>query len=152
MAAAGAILAAKGVTAVDAADRDEPEGRRAEGEAASGSSGREQEEVEAGTHGTATGRVRHGAGGPVVPVDGGVPGPRSPEAARLWGATYGAGPKSGTDYEATRQSTESVRAVHRIARGPGNPRGAAASPRSEEGAPAGGERPAHRATDAPDGG
>lgn len=66
--------------------------------------------------------ARQGAGGPVVPVDGGVPGPRSEEAARLWHAAYGAKPGGGTDYEATRQSTEAIRAAHRVARGPGNPR------------------------------
>ncbi|HEY8414817.1 MAG TPA: hypothetical protein VIK99_03495 [Thermaerobacter sp.] len=60
--------------------------------------------------------------GRVRPVDGGVPGPRSGAAARLWGGTYGRGEESGTDYEATRQSTGRIRARHRLARGPGNPR------------------------------
>lgn len=60
--------------------------------------------------------------GKVQPVEGGVPGPRSPEAARQWGATYGRGPESGTDYEVTKQSTQRIRARHRLAQGPGNPR------------------------------
>ena len=65
--------------------------------------------------------------GRAQPVDGGVPGPRSPAAAGRWGATYGQGAESGTDYEATRQSTEAIRAAHRVARGPGNPRAQARS-------------------------
>ena len=123
---------------MEGADRDEPAGREAEGRAVAKADGRGREGAGAAPHGSGPGRVRRGAGGPVVPVDGGVPGPRSPEAARLWGATYGADPESGTDYEATRQSTESVRAAHRIARGPGNPRAGGDGRRSEEGAPTGG--------------
>lgn len=40
----------------------------------------------------------------------------------MWGATYGKGKESGTDYEATRQSTGRIRAEHRLPQGPGNPR------------------------------
>ncbi|HEY8487619.1 MAG TPA: hypothetical protein VIL38_00955 [Thermaerobacter sp.] len=83
-----------------------PSGRPAQGDAAA----------------TRKGRVHQGEGGPVLPVEGGVPGPQSAEAAQLWGATYGEEPGSGTDYEATRQSTEAIRRAHRVARGPGNPR------------------------------
>lgn len=84
------------------------------GAAVVAAAGAEQPEREAG--------VQQGEGGPVVPVDGGVPGPQSEAAARMWGATYGAEPGSGTDYEGTRQSTEAIRRSHRVARGPGSPR------------------------------
>ncbi|HEY8393584.1 MAG TPA: hypothetical protein VIK92_02125, partial [Thermaerobacter sp.] len=46
----------------------------------------------------------------------------SEASARMWGASYGKGKESGTDYEATRQSTGRIRARHRLPQGPGNPR------------------------------
>jgi len=72
------------------------------------------------------GKNRRGEGdaedGRARSVDGGVPGPRSGAAGRLWGGTYGRGEESGTDYEATRQTTGRIRTRHRLAEGPGNPR------------------------------
>lgn len=65
----------------------------------------------------------------------------------MWGATYGKGKESGTDYEATRQSTGRIRAEHRLPQGPGNPRlrdreGTSPGQRGNRGQPAGGHEDA----------